>query len=380
MKMAFPIEILGFSGNDAMILLAAGTFTLLIFAAMIILVLRESLPFLPYIAADTIVSARASFLIKGKRMEDMIGRKSVPEFVNALQNTEYFEHIAQSKSIVELHSGIEKAFMKSITEIEDMSPDKFKPVIQAYISIYETKIIKAFYRSRMYRSLAELNDNMLFYVGEITPFLLQELKNSKTTSDVSAALSRTKYAPVFSKDFSTVNDFEAEIDSFVFSEFARQVKKLKGGLTMPVLKILNSKFDIMNILLILKFQSRKIPAEKRQGYLIKNNSPAYHIIEGAAQSSSPGELYEFINHTAYAPAFLKALEMYKADGSYSHFEYQLLKYHYRWVEDLELFYPQGPFTIIAYLSRKEAEMSNLLLLSKAMFFDIPEQNLREMIV
>lgn len=356
-------------------------FTALLIIALFWWLLSQNLPLIPFLDANARVSARSAFLVKEQKLENLIEKKGLQEFISSLQNTPYFQYVSKAKDITDFHRGIERAFIDSVTEIRDISPDNFKKVINAYISIYEAKIIKAFFRTRFYGQHQMLNEKNVFSVGIITKKLLEELFKTKSVEDIAVVLANTKYYPVLKKEFKSINEFESELDSFVFEEFVKAVKKNRSSFTMPVLKILNSKFDIMNILLVLKFQSRKIPKDKRFSLLIKNNSPFFKtVMLKLVLCETPEEMLKNLKGTQYFEAFSEALNEFKKDNSFSHFEYKLLKHHYAWVAGQELVYPQGPFPLIAFLSRKEAEKSNLLLLSKALFSKIPEKKVKEMIL
>jgi vacuolar-type H+-ATPase subunit C/Vma6 len=354
--------------------------TVLAIIGITAIMLRHTLPVMPYLDANALLSARASFLIQDNKLKELLSKRSPQEFINTLQNTAYFEHVAHAKTVEELHAGIEKTFINTLEEVARIAPKSFKPIVDAYLSIYEAKIIKTFYRARFYGSDTEIKRGMLFSIGEITGTRLAELRKTKTIQDMAVVLADTKYRDVLKQKYGSIYEFESALDSFVFNNFTEQVRKAKVPDKKPITELLNEKFDIMNILLILRFQARKVPAEKRAVLLIKNSSATYEKLVKACMTETPEQLHKELKGTPYWEPFGEALKEFKRDGSYAHFRARLLRYHYSWIRKRELIYSQGAFPILAYLSKKEQEKQNLTLLSKALFMEFPKERIKELVV
>lgn len=320
---------------------------------------------MPFLYANARINARSKYSISRAQGEMLAEKKSLGDLAGFLGETDYADCAESASNVREFHAALEKSLVRKAVELREMSPPSFQSVLDAYLKFYEGKVLKAFYRSRFFSEhFSEIDEKLLFTVGEIGEGLLQKLKEARTLADINTVMASTGYAKVFGKDYGSLEEFEVALDGFVFSGFTTLLEKLKMHDKKNILELLNTKFDITNILILIKCIVRGIEPEKRKELLVNNNGLLQGRIDSLVEASDLKALVEACEGLPYSKALEKALEKSQKDGLLSHFEVEL----YRLFKDIllgsELCHVQGPYPLFSYLLRKEIEVKNLMIASK----------------
>jgi vacuolar-type H+-ATPase subunit C/Vma6 len=339
-------------------------------------------PLMTFLYANACVQARSNRIFSGQKIETLAESKKITDFLNAIQETEYTGFIENQKSIREIHSSIERGFLEEVSDIKEISPKSMRPIMDAYISFWETKIIKTFYRQKYTEKAGakKISKELVYPVGMISAEKIKELHETKTIADMGVVLANTPYSKAFENEYNALEEFEVAIDRIVFDGFVQAVKKAKIPNKKIISGVFNTKFDLMNLLVLLKCEARNIAEERRKKLLIKNDSELFYRAEKMIYSKNIEELVEHCKGLPYYPALLSALEEYKKDNSLSHFEKNLLKYYVKSVCSKELQYFQGPYPLITYLIKKETEQRNLLTISKGIDVGFTAQEIKELVI
>lgn len=338
-------------------------------------------PVMPFLYANARVQAKTTYIIEQKQMQSLSETKSLTEFQNALSDTDYAQFLEKATTVEDIHIAIEKGFVFAVEELKKMTPDSIDPVFEAYLNFWEAKILKTFYRDRFTQDTGiSLDEKLVFQVGKINSFVLSKLMEAKTVADIKVIMSQTVYREVFEKDFESLEEFETALDGFVYKNFVKTVNKTKIHDKKLVLELMNMKFDVLNLLVLIKTIAREIPVEKRKKLLIENNSALFARAKKLSESKNIEELVSNTHGTEYFAVLSTALEEYKKNGFLGQFEQKLLKHYKSTALSQELNHFQGPFPLFTYLIKKEAEQRNLLTVSKGIDAGFSPSQTKELIL
>ena len=336
---------------------------------------------MPFLYANARLQAKTTYLLMDNKMQSLAESKSLAEFQNALTDTDYAQFIEKTSKVKDIHLGIEKGFVFAVEELKKMTPNSIDPVFDAYLNFWEAKIIKTFYREKFTQSIdTNVDTELVFPVGKIDSFIISKLKEAKTIADLKVVMSQTNYKNVFEQDFENLEEFEVALDNFIYKNFVKTVNETKIHDKKLILEIMNRKFDILNLLVIIKTIARELPTEKRHNLLIKNESVLAQKTKELVQTQSIEELVGQTKGTIYFDVLQEALEEYKKDDSLNHFEQKLLVFYKEFVLNQELNHFQGPFPLFSYLVKKEAETRNLLTISKGIDAGFSTAQIKELIL
>jgi len=338
-------------------------------------------PIMPFLYSNARVHARANYMLTEAKIDSLAEAKSTGEFVNALTDTDYAAYIESTESIRQLHASIEKGFLESLKELQKSSPEQIHEIFNAHMGFWEAKVIKTFYRQRFTQTNFEMLDEIIApSVGKLSPGMVKRLNETKSTADMKVVLSNTVYSRAFEKEYDSLEEFEIAIDNVVFEEFVKAVQEAKIADKKVIIDLFNIKFDILNLLVLLKCEARDVEEDKRKRLLIENNSALFGRLDDLVYAKGVADLVDKCQGLPYYNALQEALELYNKEKSLSHFEKALLKYYRNVVQSQELAHFQGSFPLIAYLIKKELEQRNLLTISKGIEAGFSSAEIKELVV
>jgi vacuolar-type H+-ATPase subunit C/Vma6 len=333
-------------------------------AAISVFVARTVTPLMPFLYSNAVLQSRSRKLISEEQFSLFSESESLSDLISALIEKDFPILPESTKSMKAFHLSAEKSFVESVFELKEISSKKLSKLFDAYLMFWEGKIIKTFYRSRFTGLINKSETDLVFSVGSITSAILEHLKKTKTAGDMKTVLLQTRYSRIFDRDYATVDEFEVELDRFIFDNFSEEIRKTKMYDAKCVAEILNTKFDILNLLALIKAETRGIPPKERLKLVIQNNTQLSRLLPKITEAKSIDELVSLCRNEAVYSALNRALEEYKKDKSLSHFEKQLYLFYKNFVQGEELKHTLGPYPIFAYLTKKEIEYRNLLSISR----------------
>ncbi len=364
-------------GFDPISLTFLGTSVLTVLAVMGFVAIKVA-PVSNYLYANARISARTNYCVPAQRYAQLSQSKSLNELINHLRETDYYFRLENAKTLHDVHSSIEQTFYEQLQDLNEFSPEDFQKILKAFIMFYEAKIIKTFYRQKITGN--ELDDKLLFEIGEIDLEKLNQLKEAKTLADIGVVLSNTEYAEVFKKDYFSLEDFETSLDNFTFNKYVETVNNSKIFDAESIVDIINYKLDISNILVLLKSIVRKVPEEKRKNLLIENNTALFRKADELVKVKTVEELVTETEGTRYFGVMKKSMDLYKKTNSLYDFEKTLLSSFKDHVGKSELQHVQGPYPLLAFLIKKELEARNLMIVSKGIESGFEPSEIMEMII
>jgi len=349
---------------------------------ILIYVAKSVAPVTKFLYANARIQSWNNYLIQEKQIDDLIHSKSLGDLTSNLRETDYIEELeklSDKNNLKQFHKAIEKSFLAAIMELKSVSPDKANEVLDAYLGMLEAKVLKTFFRARF--GGEELDeDGLVFPVGKITPGLLRHLLDTKTVADISVVMSTTHYAKLFEENYENVEQFDIAIEGFVLNNLVESIKNVKMHDAQAIIDIINAEIDLRNLLALLKFRVRELPAEKQMDLLIKSNSPLNNRLKALTASDSIKKLVELCKGHLFTEALENALAEYEKDDSLMHFEQNLLQTFKKNVVGNDLGHTLGPYPLFSYLIKKEIEMRNLFVISSGIANGFESERIKRLVI
>lgn len=328
---------------------------------------RTFAPVMPFLYADARIQARSSYLLNEGKLQALADARNLSELANQLQDTDYFEHVGKAASLREFHHAAEKGFIASVGELKKMSPESVHGLFDAYLLFWEAKMVKAVYRAKktgQEEALGREGAGILLPAGGLTQGMISRALEARTIADLAVVFQGRPYAKVLEQEHGSIEGFEVAMDSAVLEHFAGVVKKTRVYDGRHIVGMLNTKFDLMNLLALMKMVSRGTPKECRKGMLINNGTKLSERFAALCGAESIQQLVEGLAGLPYYEPMNGQMAGYGREKTLFGFEIALWRFYRAGIEKNAIEYSQGPYPIFAYLAKRELELRNLLVVSK----------------
>ncbi len=337
-------------------------------------------PVVPFLYANAKIMARSNYLLDDSKQRNLMQAKSLRDLGTRVQSSLLMPGIEGKTTLREFHSALEKSFIASVKELREMSPNKIHKMFDSYLLFWEAKMLKTFYRALFFEQKEQLDSTLVFGVGSIDSMMRQRLREAKSIADLGQVMSNTVFAEAFKKQHETIEGAETAIDNCVFKNFVKNIKKSKLHDGKYIIEAINIRFDILNLLMLLKAKNRKTEAGKIKELLIKNDSPLFKRFDELIKAESLDKLVELCADLIYGKVLEQSLAAHKKDQQLSHFEIGLWRFYKKLIQRQDSIRLQGPFPVFSYLTKKEFELRNLVVISTGVNAGYTQQQMEELIV
>jgi V/A-type H+-transporting ATPase subunit C len=358
--------------NELTLTIGASAFTLIALGATMAKYTSQS----SFMYSNARLVARTNYLIDGNKLSSLINSSNLSEMISKLKDTEYYNYFEgiNKNNIKEFNSAIEKGFIDTIKELKKISPKKFIKVFDVYTIQNEAKLIKTFFRSRF--SNIKIDERLIQPVGTIDAIMIKHLNDTKSIADLKVVLRDTSYAKILDKEYKTIEEFDSTLDKKMLLEITEEMKKLRFFDRKLIMQIFKKKRDIKFIQTLLKFRIRNLEKEKQEE-LIKTSG---FDVKAAINSKDLKEFVNCFEKTEFYESMQKALSEYEKNDNYFSFEKELYSHYYHSIIDKDLDHPIGSYPIISYITKREIELKNLLIVAKGITSEISKEEIKRMII
>jgi vacuolar-type H+-ATPase subunit C/Vma6 len=209
-----------------------------------------------FLYANARITARTTYIMDKAKLSSLLDSKNLPELINNLKDTEYYPYLESidKTSMTQFNIALEKGLINSLNEIRNISPKHFKKIFDVYTKIYESKLIKTFFRSRF--SKIKIERALLEPIGEINPILMKHLHDTKSIADIKLVLRDTEYKKLFEKEYKNIEEFDLELEKSVLNDIDDSLKEIKTFDKKILSEIFLKRREIKYILTLLKSRLR----------------------------------------------------------------------------------------------------------------------------
>ncbi len=349
---------------------------------------------LKYGYANARVSSMKGTLIDEGTYDELIRVRSVEGMAELLQRTVYKEDLIASSA----HSGSEiieiasaRNFSRTAKKLLRLVPKKDLPAIKALLRKWDLLNMKTIIHAKI--KGVKYNDikPYLFDTGISDEWeqlmkaegdeLFNEMKKTSLGREMlsvgTAAFSKNMWE-IFNNALKNMNTFvqlESILDAYTYLFMDKGLVEVGGKEIEAVRKILKKEIDAKNILIIERLKRHKFSREEIPKYLIKGGTLRHSFIEKLIDAPDTQTLFQLIKTK------FRRLEI-KESESLSLINLEVALEKALAAEKTTAFHMSilSLGVVLGFMLLKEEEMNNLRKIAKAKEFNIPESEIKEMLV
>ncbi|NYZ76919.1 V-type ATPase subunit [Candidatus Micrarchaeota archaeon] len=350
---------------------------------------------LKYGYASARVNSMKGALIDEGSFDEMIRVRTVDGMMELLQRTTYKNDFADAgghtgSQVLEIASA--RNFSRTVAKILRLAPRGDVPAVKALLRKWDLLNMKMLIHARM-EGLGYLDiKQYLFNVGGITPEecerimktegdeLFNELKKTQLGREMlslSTAAFSKNMRDIFNNALKNMNTFvqlESILDAYTYLFMDKGLVQVGGKDIEAIRRVLRMEIDAKNILIIERLKKHGFTKDEIPKYLIKGGTLRKSFIDKLMETSDTQALLSLIRSR------FGKLEMKEGEVSLTNLEIALEKALA--AEKTAAFHRSilSLGVVLGFVLIKEEEMNNLRKIAKAKEFNIPEPEVREMLV
>lgn len=351
---------------------------------------------LKYGYSNARVKAMKGLLLKQSMLEELIRVRSIEAMIEILQRTTYRDDLADASLNYSGSDLIEMAasanFARIIQKLLKISPKEDRPLVEALLVKWDLLNLKTMMHAKMLGKDYDGIKHQLSCVGGLTQDDFKRIMKAEER-EILKAIKRTNLGEKmlststehFSKgmwetfnsalrNLDTFTQTETIIDAYSYMLMDKALSETGGKVAFFVRDLLRIEIDAKNVMIIERLKKHGADKTKIKKTLIKGGTIPPHVIDKIIDAKDVSAIASLIK-----PKFHK-LELEGDDLKPTDLEIALEK---SLAAQKVLAFHRSALSvgvIIGFLLLKEEEMSNLRKIAKGKEFNIPEEDVRKMLV
>jgi V/A-type H+-transporting ATPase subunit C len=340
------------------------------------------------------VRAMKSTLLKEQEYDEMVKVKTISAMMELLQRTAYkkdFEGISGYPTSDLLEIAIAKNFSRTVAKLIRFTPKSDLAAVNALLRRWGLLNIKTILHAKAAGAKYERIKPYLFAVGGLSEDDIErlarsdadsvflEIKKTKLGRDmlsVSTAAFSRHMREVFNnamKNMDTFIQLESIVDAYTYMLMDKGLSEVGGAEIHAIRKALKNEIDAKNILIVERLKQHGFQKAELEKYLIKGGMLRSGFMEKLAEAKDRKSALSLIKTKFHA---LEVNDEYSLSDLEIAFEKVLA------VEKLVSFHMSilSLGVVLGFILVKEEEMHNLRKIAKAKEFNIPEDEVKKMLV
>jgi V/A-type H+/Na+-transporting ATPase subunit C len=331
------------------------------------------------------VKAMKSLLLRPAHLDEMIKVRNVEAMVELLQKTDYKPDLAaaalgqQGSRIIEM--GVSRNFSKVVKKLVGAAPKTDKKALRALLIRWELNNIKILLNARRIGKNYEEVRPYLFEVGGMDEedfasiMKADEAGLARELRKTELGVKMLNLVPGGGHKQDAIAKLEIAADSEIYTIMDRALAGTCNQDVAPIRRLLKKEADARNIMIIERLKLHGTPRDKIEASLLHGGTLDRQVI---------GRLLEAKELSAL-PALLKQrfpnLEV-KGEGRKALAELEISLEKSLAAQKLKAFHASvlSVGVIMGFLLLKEEEINNLRKVAKGKEFNMPESEVRDMLV
>ena len=356
---------------------------LIIGAIAVIAIIRPVLDYFPYAYPNARVRARKGRILDEKQISEIIEADDLDEVKNYLRGLpDYAKYIDQYP--------LEKALDTQLAETYDMmagmAPDNVKKVFKVLLHRWDVRNIKSIIAAKEAGLSREETENLIVPFGELKDSL-DKLLDTKNITEIINSLEGTEYANILDDAMASyektgmILPLEAALDKYFLEKLLVAASNPSDESTTVLHSFIGTQIDTTSLSIILRAKAEGLSYEDIEPYIISNG---YQLREWKLKDLMDAEdvngVINSLEGTDYSQ-ISEALPEYAKTGSVSSFEAALDEQVRETAQTSALKIPFGIGPIIGFLNKKEEEIRNLKVITRAKReVGFPNSKIKELLV
>jgi len=351
---------------------------------------------LKYGYSNARVKAMKGLLLKQGMLEELIRVRTIEAMIEILQRTTYRDDLANASVNYSGSDLIEMAasanFARVVQKLLRVSPKEDRPLVEALLVKWDLLNLKTMMHAKMLGKDYDGIKHQLSCVGGLTEDDFRRIMKAEER-EILKAIKRTKLGEKmlststehFSKgmwetfnnalrNLDTFTQTETIIDAYSYMLMDKALAETGGKVASFVRNLLRIEIDAKNIMIIQRLKKHGADEKKIKNTLIKGGTINQHVMDKIIEAKDINALVPLVK-----PKFHK-LELEGDNLKLTDLEIALEKSLA--AQKVVAFHRSALSVgvIIGFLLLKEEEMSNLRKIAKGKEFNIPEEDVRKMLV
>ncbi len=330
-----------------------------------------------YAYAYGVVSGMTAKLIDDKTFDELARFRSVEEVVAFLEGTDYEPEIkkvvGKTIEIENLESALKRHFVRIYRSIVSSIPESDRKdlnrIISESLKVENLKIIMRGIHSGME---PEKIEEMLDIMEDEE--LITELTKAKSVEEFIAGLEKTEYHDVLEsklpeyKELGNLLPLENSLDKHMIDSW-------RGVVSKDLRRFVETKTDTINIRTILRCKISDIPSKD---YIIEEGHLKDKLSE--MERGEVKDVLEILDRTTYGKAAKEAMSEYEKTHSLISFEKRLESDILTFLKENAILRPLGVFSVMSFINAKRREVKNLNTVVICKHYDVPPEEIKEILM
>lgn len=358
---------MGFPSIDPLLGLLA-LVGLIVGAIVIVVVIRPLLDIFPYAYPNARVRARTGKILTEKQLTEIIESNDLTEVTNYLRGLpDYAKYIDQYP----LEKALDTHLADNYETLTKIVPKEIKPIFSVLLQKWDIRNIKSIIAAKEADLSRDETVNLIVPFGELKDSL-DKLLDAKSITEIINGLEGTAYAHVLDEALPAyqktgmVLPLEASLDKFFLENLLTATSNPSDESTRALHSYIGTQIDAANLGIILRAKAEGLKYDDIQPYIV---SDGYQIrewkLKDLMESESVGNVVSSLDGTEYAQILTDALPEYTKTGSVAPLEAALDEKVRQTAKALSVKIPFGIGPIVGFLSKKEKEIRNLKVITRA---------------
>ncbi|MGF7119417.1 V-type ATP synthase subunit C [Methanobacterium oryzae] len=350
----------------------------------VIATIRPVLDNFPYAYPNARVRARMGRLLTEKQLTEIIETDNLEEVKNYLRGLpDYAKYVDKYP--------LEKALDTQLADTYDMlariTPGSIKPIFKILLQKWDINNIKSIIIAKEADLSREETVDLLVPFGDLTDSL-DKLIDAKSVTEVITGLEGTEYARVLDdalqayQNTGMILPLEASLDKYFLENLLVASSNPAEQATRTINSYIGAQVDATNLSIILRSKAEGLKYDDIQPYIV---SKGYQLrewkLKELMEAEDVGSVVSSLEGTEYAQILADALPEYTQTGSVAPLEAALDGQVRKTAKALSMEIPFGLGPIVGFLNRKEKEIRNLKVITRAKReIGFPNSKIKEMLI
>lgn len=352
-------------------------------AIAVIAIIRPVLDYFPYAYPNARVRARTGRILDEKQLSEIIEADNLDEVKNYLRGLpEYAKYIDQYP----LEKALDTQLAETYSMMAGMAPDNVKKVFKVLLQKWDIRNIKSIIAAKEAGLSREETENLIVPFGELKDSL-DKLLDSKSIAEIINSLEGTEYARVLDDAMASyektgmILPLEAALDKYFLENLLVAASNPSDESTRVLHSFIGTQIDTISLGIILRAKAEGLKYEDIEPYIISNG---YQLREWKLKDLMDAEDVNGVVNSLEGTDYSKisdALPEYTKTGSVASLEAALDEQVRETAKASALEIPFGIGPLIGFLNKKEKEIRNLKVITRAKReVGFPNSKIKELLV
>ncbi len=322
--------------------------------------------------------AHGTSFLKEETVSPMLESRNINEVFSKVREEGYDIPKEATEDMDEVEKHLESSTLKFLKRARNISPDRTKPLVDAWLNRYDVKMLKKAVKAQRGEYDKEEIQSMLFPVKIVDEDTIESMASARNIQELSTVLKETEFADVLAGMDIEEDTFllDTELDKFAFEKLKKAVMEVHAEERSPVKYFIGKYTDIFNLKVIMRGLREDVEDERMKDCLLPDGWELKRWkLENMLESKNMEEALVELEGTSYA-------ELRKEGVSKEPFEIEkeldvmLLGLTSKiWSEQV-----LGVGPLLKYLVGKEFELRNLKIILRGLKEGASPDRMRDMII